>query len=101
MNKKQARLLNDVIKKYQYNTNKINEFNQKFFNERDGVLREDNPRFKGGLSVGVYVKNTGQSIDISMELLPVVIDFVKKLQSYYKEENERISVDDLIWEQEE
>jgi flagellar biosynthesis/type III secretory pathway ATPase len=96
MNREHARIMTETMKEHSVKWNKINEFNQKFFNEKDGVLSLNNPRLKGGLSVGVYTKGSGQTIDIDIELLPVVVEFVKQLQNHYIKGIENISIDALI-----
>jgi hypothetical protein len=98
MNKEHARIITDTMKKHSRYLNKYNEFNQKFFNEKDGVLSSNNPRLKNGLSVAVYAKGTGQSIDIDLELLPIVEEFFKQLQNYYIKGIEEISIDEFIAE---
>jgi flagellar biosynthesis/type III secretory pathway ATPase len=96
MNKEHARIMTETMKEHSIKWNKINEFNQKFFNEKDGVLSPNNLRLKNGLSVGVYAKGSGQTIDIDIKLLPVVTEFIKQLQDYYIKGIENISVDELI-----
>jgi len=94
MNKEQAIYLRNIMKSYQCNLDKINEFNDKFLGEK-GLFNENNEyRIKNNLQIGVYGK-TGQNISIDMELLPEVIQFIKKLQMYYIEKNNNIKIYDV------
>lgn len=94
MNKEQAIYLKNLMKDYQHNLDKINEFNYKFFGEK-GLLNHDNKySIKNELQIGVYGK-TGQTITIDMELLPEVINFMSKLQMYYIEKNNNINICDI------
>jgi len=94
MNKHQAIYLNNLMKDYNTNVSKINEFNDKFFGDK-GLFNENNEyRIKNNLQIGVYGKS-GQSINIDIELLPEVIEFIKKLQMYYIEKNNNIKICDL------
>jgi hypothetical protein len=96
MNKEQAHIISESMSEYTKNLNKINEFNQKFFNEKGGVLNENNMRINKDLSVGVYFGSAGRTIKIDNELLNDVIEFFKKLQDYYADRIKDISIDKLI-----
>jgi hypothetical protein len=96
MNKEQWVVIKGIVGDNTKAQNKVQEFEQKFFKFKEGVLSKDNPRRHKDLSVAVYFGNAGQDIHIDQELLPDVIEFFKKPQDHYKMKTVGPSVGELI-----
>lgn len=105
MNSNQIHIIAEYHKNIMTTRNKINDINNKFFSDQNGVLGIKNrerlsKRCESNrtLQIGVYLEGTGQTIDVDAELEQLSIKFLRDVQQHYQSKLDNLSIHDVYKE---